>query len=107
MLQTNQLPNTLQPKEPSQVIEPAINHQAKKLNELISTIEKSLSIDIKKALNLDIKASVLKDEYRQRVNLAMNEKINASEVKRLSVENNQQMEGLIATKRANDSAILE
>lgn len=83
------LQNTLQPKEPSQVIETTINHQAKKLNELISTIEKSLSIDIKKALNLDIKASVLKDEYRQLVNLAMNEKINASEVKHLSVENNQ------------------
>ncbi|HGJ5856554.1 AAA family ATPase [Arsenophonus nasoniae] len=60
--QTNQLPGVLQQKETDTTIVVEITQEKEKFNELATTVEESLSIDMDKALNLDINDTLLKDE---------------------------------------------
>ncbi|PAV02263.1 hypothetical protein CBG25_11925 [Arsenophonus sp. ENCA] len=59
--QADQFPSALQQRETDTTIVIERTQEKEKLNELATTVEESLSIDMDKALTLDINDSILKD----------------------------------------------
>ncbi len=86
--QTDQLPSALQQIETHTTIVVEITQETAKPNELTTTVEESLSIDMEKALNIDINESILKDEESKLPESTDGEKLMNAEELSLSTEDN-------------------